>query len=224
MLVAKDLATQMYSVYGSKDSEGASVTSTDGAQAFADGFIKMITSGQMRSTITGVGNPNQVPFPPQPWSFLGASPSGNFVGLNATLLYSSLKAAIPKGKSDLMLKECQSLAKYFMTQVNISFARAVGHCSATTGSPPTPGPLLVGQATGGKATGATGEGLATQISQDMGVPKTQGMVDMYQALCDYFMKNVELSYPPNTINGLFVLPGPTPIPIQNGIGSGGMIR
>jgi hypothetical protein len=83
---------------------------------------------------------------------------------------------------------------------------------------------LGGQAKDGKIVGITGQALATMVASDMGIQQTKEMVYSYQALCDYVMNNIELSYLPGMVNGIFVLPGPVPIPIQGGIGSGGMIR
>jgi hypothetical protein len=224
MLVGKDLAEKMYAVYKSKDADGNTIKSTDAIVAFAEGFVQMITAGAMQSVVTGFGMPNQQPIPPTSWSFLGTSTKGNLMGLVPTLISTKLASAIPDGDASLMLKEAKAVSNYFMTQANVTFAQVVGHCTAATGSPPVPGPLLGGQAKDGKIVGITGQALATMVASDMGIQQTKEMVYSYQALCDYVMNNIELSYLPGMVNGIFVLPGPVPIPIQGGIGSGGMIR
>jgi hypothetical protein len=224
MMNADDLATELFKVYQSVDADGNSVDKTDGSKAFAKGFIDMMTQGKMTSMVTGLGMPNGAPFPGTTWSFIGQSVKGNFVGLVPNTLAAQLAAAIPKGKPNLMLKEATAISSYFMTQVNITFVAMYGQCTAATGSPPTPGVIVGGNARDGKVVGAAGAGLAAQVAAAMGVPITPGMIDMYNALCNYVTKNIELSYLVNQVNGAFPPPPPAPIPLAGGLGSGGVVR
>lgn len=224
MMSADELATKLFEVYEAKDADGNSVSKTDASKAFAKGFIDMVTQGKMTSMVTGFGMPNGVPFPGTTWSFIGQSVKGNFVGLVPNVLATQLAAAIPTGKPDLMLKEATAISSYFMTQANITFVAMYGQCTAATGSPPTPGVIVGGNARDGKVVGIGGAALAGQVAGAMGVPITPGMIAMYDALCTYVMQKIELSYLVNQVNGAFPPPPPAPIPLAGGLGSGGLIR
>jgi hypothetical protein len=221
---ADDLAKELFTALDTKDGDGNTIASTDGAVGFAKGFIAMMKAGKMLSTVTGGGMPNGVPFPGSVWSFIGTSSKGNFIALVPALMSAEVIKAIPTGQPPLMLLEATAVSTYFMTQANITFAQVTGQCTAVAGPTPAPGVLAAGQADGGKVVGISGAAMAAHVAPLMGVPVSQGMIKMYDALCKYVMQNIELSFPVGQVLGTFPPPPPAPIPIVAGLGTGGIIR
>lgn len=207
MLVPNDLANELHKSVTAKNHENNNSELTQQTINFANGVINMLKSASFsHQLVEGSAPPGG--------KFNGKASLGKLMNLNPSLLSSNFPGEC---KQNFTSSTSSSLSSYLLSKAIIEFNKVEGMCTATTNSP---GMLEIGSAKNGKLTGLNGNELSAKIKTDLSINETETLKRFYETLCNYIMKNIELTYLPGSVKGKFSAGGG---PLIMGTGIKGII-
>lgn len=201
-LANKILASQL----PEKDAENKPRPSPEQLTEYCKGLVAALQAGVV-SHAPGTVNGTTVAGGPLA---LGSA-SGGLMVLTPALFIAKTQVATP---NPLYAAENSALIAYIMASGTVSFdpGTITGTCSST---PSSPGPLLLGQGTGGKIVGLSGAAAALAVGAT-----GPDAVKHYDIIMTYIMENASVSYPLNSVVGTCP---PAAGPLAAGAATGGII-
>ena len=212
-LDGEELGEKLYKALDS--AAGSDVT--EESKGWGKGIVKALkVSLYTNIAFTGAGVPNGGPYQ-------GSAVAGKFLMIPPPLIVAEVLSTL-KGNAvaiaPQVVAHANGIVAYLIASGMINFPSVEGTCTATTGVPPAPGPLVAGKASGGKLAGLQGAAMMAFVAPFIGGLVGPDSLPWYSALCDYLMQKTEFEYPPNSVNGLFP-PGGGPLV---GVGLGGTVK
>lgn len=209
MMVVNDLAQVLWDALGPPSDDSGPLPPSDEIQAYADGYITMLSGGlinHVSGTVNAIGSPG---LPVTNGTAIG----GLIASIISSIMYDIVSLVII-GAPELS-NENAAIATYLMASglVNFSSGNIGGTCTATQVSP---GILAGGYGQQGQITLLVGAALAALLPSMAGPLQ----VPFYVALVSYTMDNAEITYIIGTVVGAFVAGGGA---MTGGLANGGTI-
>lgn len=208
-LADSSLANQLHLALGSPPDKDGVVKVPKELQAYARGIIKTLKAGTFSHVVvSGVTAPGA--------PLAGGFAVGGIMVLVPAIMLGETALSFPPGAQPKIQAENAAVIGYLMTGlINFAPGTITGNC---TNTPVSPGPLLLGQGSGGTVLGLNGPTCFAAVFAALGTPGPF-QIPFYSALCAYITASLQATYPLGTVNGVCPIGGG---PLA-GVGVGGVI-